>query len=303
MTGFHAHQFLQFSSDALADAVIGQGGAIGFALLLLHLGFLAAHSAFCHSDDGERLLALGAGFHHLGNFLDIIGNFGQQDHVRTAGNTGVQGQPASFVAHDLNHHAATVAGGGGVDAVDDLGGDVHSSVEAKGEIGAKDVVIDGLGQTDHIEALFAEQIGGLVGAVAAQSDQTIQLEILIGLFHRSNLVHAVFFHHAHVAERTAAGAQNGAAQGEDTGELLLAHLLILAFDQAAITVADTDDLRIKKLVGCAGNAADGCIQAGAIPAAGENTDFSFHKDDLLFVTLIITSRAFLGNGCRKKGCH
>ena len=299
VTGFHTHKLLQFSRDALADAVIGQGGAVSFALLLLHLGFFAAHSAFRHSNDGESLLALGAGFHHLGHFLDVIGNFGQQDHVRTAGNAGIQRQPASLVAHDLDHHAAAVAGGGGMNAVDDLSGDIHSGMEAEGEVGAKDVVVDGLGQADHVETFFAEQVRGLVGTVATQSDKAIQLQVLIGLFHGGDLVHAIFFHHAHVAEGTAAGAQNGAAQRQDTGELLLAHLLILALDQSAITVADTDDLSIKKFIGSTGNATDGCIQAGAIPAAGQNTDFSLHKDDLLFVTMIISSRGFLGNGCRK----
>ena len=68
-----------------------------------------------------------------------------------------------------------MAGGGGVDAVDDLSGDIHRRVEAEGEIRAVNIVVDGLGQTDHVQAFFTEQVGGLVGAVAAQRDQTVQL--------------------------------------------------------------------------------------------------------------------------------
>ena len=60
-----------------------------------------------------------------------------------------------------------MAAGGGVDAVDDLRGNVHSSVEAKGHIGAKDVVVDGLGQADDVEPFLREQVGRFVGAIAA----------------------------------------------------------------------------------------------------------------------------------------
>ena len=41
--------------------------------------------------------------------------------------------------------------GGCVDAVDDLGGDVHGSVEAEGDVGAVDVVVDGLRQADDVQ--------------------------------------------------------------------------------------------------------------------------------------------------------
>ncbi len=42
-----------------------------------------------------------------------------------------RGQPAGLVAHDLDAHDAAVAAGGGVDAVDDLSGDVHGGVGSR----------------------------------------------------------------------------------------------------------------------------------------------------------------------------
>ena len=97
-----------------------------------------------------------------------------QDDVRTACNAGVEGQPASLVAHDLNAHHAAVAACRGVDAVDDVGGDVHSGVEAERYVGAVDVVVDGFGQADDVEPLLGEQVGRFVGAVTAQAEQAVE---------------------------------------------------------------------------------------------------------------------------------
>ena len=281
MACLHAHHLAQLRRDALADAVIGQRGAVGFALLLLHFGLFLAHGALGHGDDAERLLALGAGFHGLGHLFDIVGYLGQQNHVRAARQARIQRQPARFVAHDFDHHAAAVAGGRGVDAVDDLGSNIHRRVETKGKIGAIDIIVDGLGQTDHVEPFLAEQVGRLVRAVAAQSHQAVELEILVGLFHGGYLVHAALVNHPHVAERLTAGSQNGAAQSKDAGELLFAHLLILALDEPAVAVADADDLRVKELVGCARHAADSRVEAGAVATAGQNADSALHRFFLL----------------------
>ena len=57
--------------------------------------------------------------------------------------------------YDIKKVAAAVENRGSVDAVNDLGGDVHSSVEAERHVGAVDVVVDGLGQTDDVQALLA----------------------------------------------------------------------------------------------------------------------------------------------------
>ena len=104
-----------------------------------------------------------------------------------------------------------MAAGGGVDAVDDVRGDVHSGVEAESHIGAVDIVVNGLGQADDVQPLLREQVGGLVGAVAAQTQQAVQLCRLVGLFHGGDLINVVVLHHTHQLEGGALGAQNGAA--------------------------------------------------------------------------------------------
>ena len=64
---------------------------------------------------------------------------------------------------------------------------------------------------DDVQPLLREQVGGLVGAVAAQTQQTVQLCRLVGLFHGGDLINVVVLHHTHQLEGGALGAQNGAA--------------------------------------------------------------------------------------------
>ena len=175
-----------------------------------------------------------------------------------------------------------MAAGGGVDAVDDLGGDVHGGVEAEGHVGAVNVVVNGLGQADDVQALLRQQVGGHMGAVAAQAEQAVQLGFLVGLFHGGDLVDLVILHHTHQLEGGALGAQNGAAQRQDAAEVILGHLLVIAVDQAAVAVEDADDLHIIAHAGiqCFCNAADGGVQTRTVPAGGQDSYTFFHSKAL-----------------------
>lgn len=71
------------------------------------------------------------------------------------------------------------------------GGDVDGARKAKRQLGAPGVVIDGLRQGDNVEALFAQTVGGLGGAVAAQHKQAVELQLMIGVDHCRHLLDAV----------------------------------------------------------------------------------------------------------------
>ena len=224
----------------------------------------------------------GAAFHGRAHTVDIIGLFRQQDDVCTASNAGVQRQPAGLVAHDLDAHYAAVAAGGGVDAVDDIGGNVHGGVEAEGHVGAVDIVIDGLGQADDVQALLREQVCGFVGAIAAQAQQAVQLGFLVGLFHGGDFINVVVLHHAHHFKGGALGAQNGAAQRQDAAEVVLTHLFVIAVDETAVAVQDAHDLHILAHAGIQrfGYAADGGVQTRTITAGGQDSNTFFHSKAL-----------------------
>ena len=290
--GLHAGLFLDGGGDAVGGGGVTGLGALGRPFLPLHLGFLHVHGTLGHGDDGEVGAALCPALHGVADMVDVVGLLGQQDDVGTACDAGVQGQPAGLVAHDLDAHDPAVAAGGGVDAVDDVGGDVHGGMEAEGDIGAVDVVINGLGQADDVQPLLREEVGGLVGAVAAQAEQAVQLRVLVGLFHGRDLVDLVLFHHPHQLEGGALGAQDGAAQGQDAPEVVLGHLLVLAVDEAVVAVQDAHDLHIIAHPGIQGlcHAADRCVQARAVAAGGQDANTFFHLSESLVSSVFPTAR-------------
>ena len=52
-------------------------------------------------------------------------NFGQEDDVAAAGDARVEGDPAGMAAHHLENHHPLVAGAGGVESVERIGGRGH----------------------------------------------------------------------------------------------------------------------------------------------------------------------------------
>ena len=88
-----------------------------------------------------------------------------------------------------------------MNVVDALGGDVDGARKAKRQLGAPGVVIDGLRQGDNVEALFAQTVGGLGGAVAAQHKQAVELQLMIGVDHCGHLLDAIGLGNIQALER------------------------------------------------------------------------------------------------------
>ena len=119
-----------------------------------------------------------------------------------------------------------------MDVVDALGGDLDRAGEAKGHVGAPGVVVDGLGKGDDVKALLAQAVRRLGGTVAAQHEQTIELE-LVGRyapwrepFPRRRLRGVQLF------ERRAARSQDGSAARKDAAEVRRRHNAKTAVDEA-----------------------------------------------------------------------
>ena len=117
-----------------------------------------------------------------------------------------------------------------------------------------------------------------MGAVSAQAEQAVQLHLLIVLLHGGDLVYLVLPHHPHELEGGAPGAQDGAAHGEDAGELPGLHDPPVPVDQAVIAVCDADDLHPvpHALVQRLGDAPQRGVETRAVSAGGEDTHSFFH---------------------------
>ena len=165
-TRFNADHFLKLLRKASGNAVEMGLCAVFRPLFLFHPCFLNGHCALGNGDDREILACFGTALDGFGNGFEVVRNFGQKNDIGAAGESGVKGQPAGLISHDFDHHASAVAGGGGVNAVDDIRGDVDGGMEAESDIRSPDIIVDCFRQTDDIEPFLGEEIRCFVRAVS-----------------------------------------------------------------------------------------------------------------------------------------
>ena len=121
-----------------------------------------------------------------------------------------------------------------------------------------------------------------MGAVAAKAEQAVQLGSAVVFLHRGDLVYLVVLDHAHLFKGGALGAQDGAAHGQDAGELVGGHLAVVAVDQAVIAVHNANDLNFiaHPVIQRLGHAAQGSVQAGAVAAGSQDANTNRHSKNL-----------------------
>ena len=99
-----------------------------------------------------------------------------QDHVRAAGDSAVNGDPPGVPAHHLDDHHAVVRLGSRVQTVDRLGADRHRRVEPERVVGAREVVVDRLRDADHRRLELGVEPGGDAERVlAADRNQCVEI--------------------------------------------------------------------------------------------------------------------------------
>ena len=153
--------------------------AQGAGRLLVDLAAAALLDRALGADhDREVRAAVLAGQDLGGDRLDGEGDLGEQDDVGPAAKAGVERDPAGVAAHHLQHHHPVVAGRGGVEPVEGLGGHGQGGVEAEGAVTAPQVVVDRLGHPDRPDAVAGQLAGDPLAALAADHDQGVDAEPL-----------------------------------------------------------------------------------------------------------------------------
>ena len=87
---------------------------------------------------------------------EVEGQLGHEDLGGPAGDARVRGDPSGVPTHHLAHDDPVVRLRRRSQAVDRLRGDLHGGVEAEGDLGARQVVVDGLGHPDRLDTFAAE---------------------------------------------------------------------------------------------------------------------------------------------------
>ncbi len=264
-------------TDEVADAEALGNGAVALDGVLENL--LGNLYAFGKGDDGE-LLAEDVALVDVGaDVLDGEGNFGNENDVSAAGDSGVQGNPSGVASHDFDDHDAMVRLGGGVDAVDGIGCDVDGGVEAEGDIGGGEVVVDGLGDADDGQTFLGQIEADLLGAIATDDDEGVEAhglgvvndfigEIADGFV--SIVVHAI-------GEGVAAigGSEDGSAARQNAAHIVEQQgAAFFGKDESVEAVTNADYLVSILEDGSFYGGPDDCVEARTVSSAGTDSNFS-----------------------------
>ena len=245
----------------------GTGLDAGLSLDLT--GHFRCIAAAFGKDDDEVLLAGGDGLLHTLDDVDVevVLELGDKDTGRTDGNAGVKGDVPRLSSHDLDDRAAAVGLGRVSNHVDHLHDGVHRGVEADGEVGTGDVVVDGAGDADTVDAFAGQGLGTAEGTVTADDDDAFDAETVA---HVGRLLLTAVGHELHAAGRS----ENGTTALYDVGYAAQVHLRDITGHQAFIAIVDADDAHIVFKAGT-DDGTDSCIHARGVAAAGKDAD-RFH---------------------------
>ena len=215
------------------------------------------------------------------HFGKLKGNFRDENDVSTSCQTAVEGDPACVAAHDFDYHDALVTGGGGVQAVEGTGHAFDGGVEAECHVGGLKVVVDGLWNSDNRQARVVHLECGIQGSVAADDDEAVEIQRLECLPCFSEHLGRYEGALATIAARNELafvdGAEEGASEVHDAcGGTAVQHDMGCGLEETFKAILKSDQLPAEFFGGAAGGAEHG-VEAGAVAAAGENSNaFALH---------------------------
>ena len=155
--------------------------------------------------------------------------------MSAASNAGGQRDPARVASHHLADDDAAVRRGGGVQTVDRLGGDHDRRIETEADVGAVEVVIDGLGNANAGNAGLDQRVGDGLRVVAADGDERIEL---VGFEDLNAFLDAAL----DLADVGARGAENGPAFDENAVHFFEGQLYGVVVEHAAPAVEEANEL-------------------------------------------------------------
>src|SRR5262245_4199390 len=174
-----------------------------------------------------------------------------------------------MAAHDLQHHHTVMAGCCGMQPVDRVGGNLKCGVETERSVGAGEIVIDRLGDTNYRRAHLCKLKSDPLCTLAADRDQTIETDT-IDVLKRFEVGIVLGADHALAAEMALiSGLQDRAAERQDTAYIGAGQHFVVRFaDQALEALGDAQHLIAPAVAGLHYSANNG-VQARRVASARE----------------------------------
>ena len=232
---------------------------------------------FGDGDDREPFAALGPPEAVLGDLIEIELDLRDQNNVRPARDPGVEGDPPRVAAHELDDHHAVVTRGRRMHPIKSFGSNMDGSLESEGDVRAVEIVVDGFGDADAVEALVSDLFGDGHGAVAADDNEGLDFSDVevrdthIGEVFKNRVAIFVFADREVGGVGSVVGPDDGAAHGEDIGDIIQGKRADSVFDEPEEAVFDAEnfDAVVDRVFG---DGPDDGIEPRTIPPAGEDGD-------------------------------
>ena len=111
------------------------------------------------------------------DFLDVVGDFRDEDDIGGSGEPRMQRDESSMTSHHFQHDHAVVTLGGSVQLVDCLERGVDRRVEPECGDGSAHVVIDSLRHADDPHSTVTQLVGDAHRAIAADRNECIDSQL------------------------------------------------------------------------------------------------------------------------------
>ena len=109
----------------------------------------------------------------LADLLDGERNFGNEDDMRSTGDSRLDCDPSGVAPHYLHRHHPVMRFSRGMDFVDGISGSLQGRIEPKGDIGGRQIVVDGFWDADELHPFVKKIKSDLLRPVAADGDDGI----------------------------------------------------------------------------------------------------------------------------------
>ena len=208
--------------------------------------------------------------------LEVPVDLGQEDDVAPAGNAGMEGDPSGMSPHHLEDHHPLMAGSGGVEPIEGVGGGRHGRIEAEGERRGAEIVVDRLRNADDGHACLVALLRDRQRAVTADAHQAADPQLLEGRRRRLEELrvdrHPVVLPHQCRESAGVRGTEDRPPLGEDVGnERRIERHPSDRVDEPLVPTEEAEAL-VAETMGALHHRTDDGVEARAIPASGEDAD-------------------------------
>ena len=106
-----------------------------------------------------------------------------------------------------------------MDSVDCFGCDIYCTLETKRHICSPEIVVDRLRKRNHIQTFFSQQIRSLMCSITSKDYQTIQIQLMVSMFHCFDLIYPVWSWYAHQFKWLSGSSENRSTHRKDSRKI------------------------------------------------------------------------------------